>query len=161
MVWAKWGSQWWGFGKAFNVLQSPIGKMAFRPMRNIETLPSKQMYLYLSLLVETKVAEFFHNIERRCFLVWLKWLSFIAGQLMVSLWNCVTLIWWVVPTCDCQIIFFGKDALANANCGIALLSPDEWLRLVLLLVTHRDAPPVQHHRRRLRNPLQKHQKNIN
>ena len=24
-VWSKWGSQWWGFGKLFNVLQSPIG----------------------------------------------------------------------------------------------------------------------------------------
>ena len=60
LVWFKWGSQWWGFGKAFNVLQSPIGQMASRPMRNIETFPSKQMYLYLSL-VERKVAEFYPN----------------------------------------------------------------------------------------------------
>ena len=68
-----------GFGKLFNVLQSLIGRMASRPMRNIETFPSKQMYLYLSL-VERKVAEFYHN-------TWLKWLVFIAfyGQLMVSL----------------------------------------------------------------------------
>ena len=55
-------------------------------MRNIETFPSKQMYLYLSL-VERKVAEFYHNIDRRLYLVWLKWPIFIAfsGQLMVSL----------------------------------------------------------------------------
>ena len=55
-------------------------------MRNIETYPSKQMYLYLSL-VKRKVAEFYHNIGRRRYLVWFKWLIFIAfsGQLMVSL----------------------------------------------------------------------------
>ena len=55
-------------------------------MRNIETFPSKQMYPYLSL-VERKVAEFYHNIERRRWLVWLKWLTFMAfsGQFMVSL----------------------------------------------------------------------------
>ena len=55
-------------------------------MRNIETFPSKQMYPYLSL-VERKVAEFYHNIDRRRWLVWLKWLIFInfSGQLMVSL----------------------------------------------------------------------------
>ena len=70
LVWSKWGSQWWGFGKVFNVLQSPIGRMASRPMRNIETFPSQQMYLYLSL-VERKVTEFYHNIYRRGYLVWL------------------------------------------------------------------------------------------
>ena len=55
-------------------------------MRNIETFPSKQMYPYLSL-VERKVAEFYLNIDRRRWLVWLKWLIFItfSGQLMVSL----------------------------------------------------------------------------
>ena len=55
-------------------------------MRNIETFPSKQMYPYLSL-VERKVAEFYHNIDRRCWLVWSKWLIFITflGQFMVSL----------------------------------------------------------------------------
>ena len=46
--------------KLFNLLLSPIGRVASRPMRNIETFPSKQMYLYLSL-VERKVAEFYHN----------------------------------------------------------------------------------------------------
>ena len=73
-------------GKLFNVLQSPIGRMASWPMRNIKTFPSKQMYLYLSL-VERKEAEFYHNIDRRRYLVWFKWLIFIAfpGQLMVSL----------------------------------------------------------------------------
>ena len=64
-------------GKLFNVLQSFIGRMASWPMRNIETFSSKQMYLYLSL-VEKKVTEFYHNIDRRRYLVWLKWLIFIA-----------------------------------------------------------------------------------
>ena len=55
-------------------------------MRNIETFPSKQMYPYPSL-VERKVAEFYHNIDKRCWLVWSKWFIFItfSGQLMVSL----------------------------------------------------------------------------
>ena len=75
-------------GKLFNVLQSPIGQMASRPIGNIETFPSKQMYLYLPL-VERKVVEFYHHIDGRCYLVWFKWLIFIAfyGQLMVSLHN--------------------------------------------------------------------------
>ena len=60
-----------GFGKLFNVLQSLIGRMASRPMRNIETFPSKQMYLYLSL-VKRKVAEFYHNIDRKRYWVWFK-----------------------------------------------------------------------------------------
>ena len=38
-------------------------------MGNIETFLSKQMYLSL---VERKVAEFYHNINRRRYLVWLK-----------------------------------------------------------------------------------------
>ena len=65
--------------KLFDLLLSPIGRVASRPMRKIETFPSKQMYLYLSL-VERKVAEFYHN-------TWLKSLVFIAfsGLLMVSL----------------------------------------------------------------------------
>ena len=58
-----------GFGKTFNVLQSLTGRMASRPIRNIETFPSKQMYLCL-LLVERKVAEFYLNIDRRRYLVW-------------------------------------------------------------------------------------------
>ena len=68
------------------MLQSPIGRMASRPMRNIETFSSQQMYLYLSL-VERKLTEFYHNIDRRRYLVWLKLLIFIAfsGHLMVSL----------------------------------------------------------------------------
>ena len=40
-------------------------------MRNIERFPSKQMYPYLSL-VQRKVAEFYHNIDRRRCLVWVK-----------------------------------------------------------------------------------------
>ena len=57
-------------------------------MRNVKTFPSKHMYPYLSL-VERKVAEFYHNIDRRRWLVWLKWLIFItfSGQSMVSLLN--------------------------------------------------------------------------
>ena len=57
-------------------------------MRNIETFPSKQMYPYLSL-VEKKVADFYLNIDRMRWLVWLKWLIFItlSGQLMVSLYH--------------------------------------------------------------------------
>ena len=55
-------------------------------MWNIETVPSKQMYPYLSL-VEIKVVEFYHNIDRSRWLVWSKWLIFItfSGQFMVSL----------------------------------------------------------------------------
>ena len=59
-------------------------------MRNIESFPSKHMCLYLSL-VERKVAEFYHNMDRRRYLVWLKNLfsSFffqaIAGVLNVTL----------------------------------------------------------------------------
>ena len=47
-------------GKFFNVLLSAIGRMASWPMRNIETFPSNQMYLCLSL-IERKVAEFYLN----------------------------------------------------------------------------------------------------
>ena len=50
--------------KLFNLLLSPIGRMASQPMRSIETFPLKQMYPYLSL-VERKEAEFSHNIDRR------------------------------------------------------------------------------------------------
>ena len=39
--------------------------------RNIERFPSKQMYPYLSL-VGRKVAEFYHNIDRRSWLVWVR-----------------------------------------------------------------------------------------
>ena len=55
-------------------------------MRNIETFPSKQMYPYLSL-DGRKVAEFYHNIDRRRYLVWLKWIIFITiwREVIVSL----------------------------------------------------------------------------
>ena len=89
-------------GKLFNVLQSPIGRMASWPMRNIKTFPSKQMYLYLSL-VERKEKEFYHNIDWRRFLVWFKWLIFIAfpGQFMVSLA--------VVCCCTFYTLWINKD----------------------------------------------------
>ena len=64
-----------GFGKLFNVLQSSIGRVAFQLMRNIEIFPSKLMYLYFSL-VERKVAEFYHDINRRLYLVLLNRLLF-------------------------------------------------------------------------------------
>ena len=91
--------------KLFNLLLSPIGQVTSRPMKNIETFPSKQMYLYLSL-VERKVAEFYHNI-------WLKWLVFIAfsRQLMVSLnYN------WKVMELFFGVIFFSFDELLICLC---------------------------------------------
>ena len=50
------------FGLVFSLhsMQTSWGVL----MRNIETFPSKQMYPYLSL-DERKVAEFYHNIDRR------------------------------------------------------------------------------------------------
>ena len=55
-------------------------------MRNIETFPSMQMYLYLSL-VARKVAEFYHNMDERRYLVWFNQLVSIniLRQLLVSL----------------------------------------------------------------------------
>ena len=48
------------FGRLFNSLLSRIGGKASWPMRNVETFPSKQMYLYLSV-VKRKVAQFYHK----------------------------------------------------------------------------------------------------
>ena len=72
--------------KALQCVATSHWSNGFWSMRSIERFPSKQMYLYFSL-VERKEAEFYHNIDGRCYLVWLKWLIFIAfsGQLMVSL----------------------------------------------------------------------------
>ena len=60
--------------------------MASWRMRNIETFPSNQMYLYLSL-VERKVTEFYHNIDRRqrFGLVKMTYSNRFSRQLMVSL----------------------------------------------------------------------------
>ena len=55
-----------GFGKIFNVLQSLNGRIASRPMRNIETFPSNQMYLCLSL-VERKVESSIFMTYFHCF----------------------------------------------------------------------------------------------
>ena len=61
-------------------------------MRNIETFSSKQMYPYLSL-DERKVAEFYHNIDRRGWLVCVKMTFFhrffrtIPGVLVISVYN--------------------------------------------------------------------------
>ena len=62
------------WGKSFNI---PHWSLGFWPMRNIEAFPSKQMYLYLSL-VERNEAEIYHNIDRRRYLVWFKWLIFFT-----------------------------------------------------------------------------------
>ena len=57
-------------------------------MRNIETFPSKQMYLHLSL-DERKEAEVYHIMDRRRYLVELKRINFISiwRELLVSLLN--------------------------------------------------------------------------
>ena len=60
-----------GCGRTMYFKICGIGRVASRPMRCIETFPSKQMYLYPSL-VERKVTEFYHNIDRRRYLVWFK-----------------------------------------------------------------------------------------
>ena len=69
-------------------------------MRNIETFPSKQMYLKLSL-AERKEAEFYYNIDRRHYLAWLKWLNFItfSRQLLVSLRDFWSDIHWIRRSC--------------------------------------------------------------
>ena len=66
------------------MLQSPIGRVASRPMRNIETFPSKHMYLYLSL-VERKVAEFYHNMVKMTYFH--RFLQTIDGVLGTQLKN--------------------------------------------------------------------------
>ena len=72
----------------FIVLLSRIGRKASWPMRDIETLPSRQIYLYLSL-VERREWEFYHTLDRRGYLVWLGCISFFTfwRELMVSLRN--------------------------------------------------------------------------
>ena len=50
------------------------------PMRNIETFPSKHMYLYLSL-VERKVAEFYHNMVKMTYFH--RFLQTIDGVLII------------------------------------------------------------------------------
>ena len=69
----------------FNLLQSCIGWEASWPMRDIETFPSKQIYLYLAFV--KRAAEFYRIIDRRRSLVCLNWLIFVIiwWELMVSL----------------------------------------------------------------------------
>ena len=104
-------------------------------MRNIETYPSKQMYPYLSL-DDIKVAEFYHNIDRRRWLVWLKLLIFInfSGQLMVSLLSILTI--------------FDHGQEQNSQNGLqASLSelPKRWLH------TDKEAKVEQHNSTRQRH----------
>ena len=61
------------------------------------------MYLSL-LLVERKVAEFYHNMDRRGYLVWLKWIIF------VTIWREVLVSLALVHYFKCQI---GK----SQNCS--------------------------------------------
>ena len=84
--------------------------------RNIERFPSKQMYPYLSL-VERKVAEFYHNIYRRRWLVWSKWLIFItfSGQFMDSWCPYKAIINIVATLCK----YFRHDFLPEFSDGLA------------------------------------------
>ena len=75
------------------------------------------MYLYRSL-VKRKVTEFYNNIDKRRYLVWLKWLIFIAisGQLMVSLvtWKfslLQPLKWHIFTNLHSKLDFFLKKTL--------------------------------------------------
>ena len=99
-------------------------------MRNIETFPSKQMCPYLSL-DERKVAEFYHNIDRRRWLVWLKWLNFtnFSGQLMVSLF---LVIWKFIHFRSFSVFFTTRESTKFTICAsgawprIRTLSPHIW-----------------------------------
>ena len=82
-----------GFGKLFNVLQSPIGQVASQPMRNIETFPSKHMYLSL---VEGKVAEFYHNMVKITYFH--RFLQTIDGVLICSC--CWLILIFHLQVCD-------------------------------------------------------------
>ena len=77
LIWPNHAYYCLGFGKLFNVLQSPIGREASSPMRNIEKSLSAYISLYLIALVKRKVAEFYHNIDRRRYLIWLNWPIFV------------------------------------------------------------------------------------
>ena len=91
LIWSKWGSQcrllsW--IWKALQCVAISHWSSGFSANEEYLNISLKHMYLYLSL-AESKVAEFYHNIDRRRYLVWLKWLIFIAlsRHLMVSLQN--------------------------------------------------------------------------
>ena len=110
--------------KSLRIKSFGLVEMRVTIMRNIETFPSKQMYPYLSL-VERKVAEFYHNIDRRRWLVWLKWLIFINffGQLMVSLpppGPCWTIQKLSTSNCNFQMI---KFVLCNSPVGDRRVRP--------------------------------------
>ena len=83
--------------------------------RNIERFPSKQMYPYLSL-VERKVAEFYYNIDRRSWLVWVKMTYFhrffgtIPGVLTILIWLCCSLVY-----CQSSLIFIAAHCSYKPN----------------------------------------------
>ena len=119
------------------MLQSPMGRMASRPMRNIETFSSQQMYRHLSL-VERKVTEFYHNIDRRRYFVWLKLLIFIAfsGQLMVSLLTsnllpvCPLTIY-VISYCPPELVIHRLSKRSNNERTTKMTSERSELNVVL------------------------------
>ena len=94
---------------------------------NIERFPSKQMYPYLSL-VERNVAEFYHNIDRRGWLVWVKMTYFhrffwtIHGVLDISIapddqirfWE---VVWGVGEGCGGWILLLVFHRLSNLICA--------------------------------------------
>ena len=94
------------------ILLSCISWEASWIMRNIETFPSKHLYISL---VERKVAEFFHNMDRRRYSVWLNWLregsryqigSFF-GKISNCLWRPPPLLFWKI-----MLQFFVMDIFA-------------------------------------------------
>ena len=56
-------------------------------MRSIERFLANQMYLDLSL-VERKVSEFYHNMHRRCDMIWLND-CFTSWVLLMALYSCI------------------------------------------------------------------------
>ena len=91
-------------------------------MRNIERFPSEQMYPYLSL-VERKVTEFYHNIDRRRYLVWSKWLIFItfSRQLLVSLLQFLTLFLQYSCCLNVQYWQYGEWRICRSSISVQRL----------------------------------------
>ena len=98
----------------------------FWPMRNIETFPSKQMYFYLSL-VERKEAGFYHNIDKGRYLVWFRWLIFIAFPLLyyqkennffcnnVLLRTCKFVTFWIERVQTKVVLNFGRHEKSDSR----------------------------------------------
>ena len=114
------------------MLQSPIGRVASQPMRNIETFPSKHMYLYLSL-VERKVAEFYHNMVKMTYFH--RFLQTIDGVLATDVVlrqkskyaEATTLFWWKtclqVSTDYIIPVYLGSPPILSFQCGLREIPP--------------------------------------